>query len=177
MNPGQTGMDARMKAFQEELRSAGIKLTPQRIAIFREIIQACDHPDAETLHGRLRGGMPSLSLDTVYRTLWLLSDLGLIRTMGPGRERIRFEPNLDRHHHFVCTECGLTRDFQSDEFDSIRVPASASRFGRIRETHVEVRGICRSCAGEDPGPVLKEGGHGQETEEIREEDEGPGEGP
>jgi len=83
-----------------------------------------------------------MSLDTVYRALWLLSELGLITTLGPPRERTRFDANLRRHHHFVCRECGLIRDFYSNAFDELRLPQSLKAMGSIETTHVEARGLC-----------------------------------
>ena len=139
-------LERRMKRFEQVCRDAGVKLTHQRMEIFREVAQSCDHPDAETvLHG-VRDRMPTVSLDTVYRTLWLLNDLDLVNTLGPGRERARFDANMSRHHHFVCVRCGLTRDFYSDELDALKLPKGVKSIGHAETTHVEVRGICRACA-------------------------------
>ena len=66
--------------------------------------------------------MPTVSLDTVYRTLWMLHDLGLVSTLGPKRESVRFDANLAQHHHCVCVRCGLARDFESADLDALRVP-------------------------------------------------------
>ena len=87
-----------------------------------------------------------MSLDTVYRTLWLLNDLGLVITLGSSRERTRFDANLNSHHHFVCAKCGYTRDFYSTELDHIELPDAVDTLGTIEATHVEVRGVCRDCA-------------------------------
>ena len=89
--------------------------------------------------------MPTVSLGTVYRTLWLLNDLGLITTLGPRRESMRFDANLEHHHHYVCVRCGLAKDFQSVELNALRVPETVRGFGSVAVTHVEVRGICRRC--------------------------------
>jgi len=140
---------SRMRRFERACREAGAKLTPQRIEIFREVARTGDHPDAETIHRRVRDRMPTVSLDTIYRTLWLLVDLGIVRTLGPGRERARFDANLDPHHHFVCVKCGLTRDFHSKDFDDLAPPDSLKAFGRVEATHVEARGLCLECAGKD----------------------------
>jgi Fur family peroxide stress response transcriptional regulator len=139
-------VDRRMARFGKVCRDAGVKLTHQRIEIFREVAGADDHPDAETVRRRVRKRLPTVSLDTVYRALWLLTDLGLVRTLGPSRERTRFDANLGRHHHFVCTRCGMTRDFTSDAFDGLGPPASVGELGQVGETHVEVRGVCHGCA-------------------------------
>jgi Fur family transcriptional regulator, peroxide stress response regulator len=139
-------VEQRMKHFEEICRAEGIKLTHQRMEIFREVAQTIDHPDAEQIFQRVRDRMPTVSLDTVYRTLWLLNDLGLVVTLGTSRERTRFDANLNSHHHFVCGKCGYTRDFYSNELDNIVLPDSLQSFGEIQGTHVEVRGICRECS-------------------------------
>ena len=146
MKIGKPQIEERMDHLERVCRDAGVKLTHQRMEIFREVALSGDHPDAEAVFLGVRRRIKSLSLDTVYRALWLLSDLGLITTLGAPRERTRFDANLTRHHHFVCSECGSTRDFYSDEFDELRAPDSVKTLGRIEETHVEVRGVCRACA-------------------------------
>ena len=139
-------VERRMKHFEAVCRDEGVKLTHQRIEIFREIAQTGDHPDADQVFQRVRDKLPTVSLDTVYRTLWLLKDLGLITTLGTSRERTRFDANLTSHHHFVCRQCGFTRDFYSADLDNIKLPESVDYLGQIEATHVEVRGICQNCA-------------------------------
>lgn len=138
-------VEQRMKLFETVCRNEGIKLTHQRIEIFREVAQTGDHPDADQVFQRVRDRIPTVSLDTVYRTLWLLNDLGLVTTLGSSRERTHFDANLNSHHHFVCGICGCTRDFYSKDLDNIILPDSVGAFGEIEATHVEVRGICREC--------------------------------
>lgn len=147
MDGNDSDIDTRMAHFEEACRAAGAKLTHQRREIFRVVAGTGDHPDAETVYQRVRQRMPSVSLDTIYRTLWLLVDLGLVQTLGPGRDRTRFDGNLDRHHHFVCVKCGLTQDFYSADFDDLAPPESLKEIGHVQATHVEVRGLCRGCGG------------------------------
>lgn len=146
MRPSKSEIATRMAGFEDLCRSAGIRLTHQRLEIFREVARSGEHPDAETVHKLVRERMPTVSLDTVYRTLWLLSDHGLITRLGAARERTRFDANLTRHHHFVCVRCGLTRDFTSQEMDDLKLPKAARAFGEVEGTFVEVRGVCRECA-------------------------------
>ena len=89
--------------------------------------------------------------ESVYRTLWLLSDMGLVSTLGPRRESVRFDANLAHHHHYVCMRCGLARDFESKELNALRIPVPVRGFGSIVGTRVEVRGICGRCAKERAG--------------------------
>lgn len=138
-------IDKQIDHLKEVLKENGVKLTHQRVEVFREIAQTKDHPDAERVFQRLRKKLPMISLDTVYRTLWLLKDLGLIATIGYSRESTRFDANLDRHHHFVCVKCGMTRDFYSDKLYNLRLPDSVNDFGTVQTAHIEVKGICKEC--------------------------------
>lgn len=139
-------IETRIDHFENVCRDAGLKLTHQRQEIFREVAQTHDHPDAENVFRRIRKRLPTVSLDTVYRTLWLLNDLGLIHTFGSHHARARFDANLNRHHHFVCISCGLMEDFYSAEFDSLTIPDSLQSVDTVKEMQVEVRGICNACA-------------------------------
>ena len=138
-------IEQRMERFEEVCRNSGMKLTHQRMEIFREVAQTGDHPDAKKVYQGVRERMSTVSQDTVYRTLWMLKDLGLITTLGPPREQARFDANLSHHHHFVCVRCGLTRDFYSDVFDELRLPDAVKAFGRVETTQVEVKGVCLKC--------------------------------
>lgn len=143
-------VERRMEQFKTVCRDKGIKMTHQRMEIFREVAQTGDHPGAEQVHERVRRRIPTVSLDTVYRTIWLLKDLGLVVTLGQEYARARFDANLNEHHHFVCSHCGFTRDFYSSDLNTITLPTDAGHLGQAESTHVEVRGICRECINTQP---------------------------
>ncbi len=136
----------RLEHLSRVVRESGVKVTHQRLEIFKELARSEDHPDAETLFRAVKKRMPTVSLDTVYRTLWMLRDHGLVTTLGPNRDAVRFDVNLDRHHHYVCVKCGSVRDFTSDALNGIRLPDSLRELGTIVEAQVEVRGLCANCA-------------------------------
>jgi Fur family peroxide stress response transcriptional regulator len=139
-------VERRLDRLKSESRAAGLKLTHQRLEVFREVAASLDHPAADAIFEKVRRRLPTVSLDTVYRTLWLLEDLGLVRTLGPRQDSVRFDANLEPHHHYVCVRCGLARDFESVELDTLRVPEAVEKLGRVSGTHVEVRGVCRRCS-------------------------------
>ena len=141
MNVAKTEVERRIDGFKAACKQAGVKLTHQRLEIFREVAASIEHPDAEMVFRAVQARMPTVSLDTVYRTLWLLSDLGLISRLGPRRESVRFDANLAQHHHYVCMRCGLTRDFESPALDAIRVPSAVRDLGSIVAMQVQVRGL------------------------------------
>ncbi|HVP89631.1 MAG TPA: transcriptional repressor [Terriglobales bacterium] len=131
--------------FEREIRRAGVKRTPQRMAIFREVARTGDHPDIETVYKNVRRKMPTVSLDTVYRALALFRDLGLVMTVRPLDDRARFDANMAPHHHFVCTRCGALRDLTDPRLDGLEMPRGAAALGRVDSRHVEFRGVCADC--------------------------------
>ena len=130
---------------QTAAKSRGLKMTPQRLEIFRALMSCEGHPDADTVLQTVRKQMPTISADTVYRTLASLFELGLINRLGPPGDRVRFDANPVRHHHFVCTSCGEVRDFHDERFDALTIPSELSSWGDVSNFNVEVRGRCFSC--------------------------------
>lgn len=153
-------IEHRLERLKAVAKEAGVKLTHQRLEIFRELAGTEEHPDAEAIFRAVQQRMPTVSLDTVYRTLWKLHDLGLVTTLGPQRDGVRFDANLDPHHHYVCVRCGLVRDFESEELNGLRLPDALEKLGSIVDAHVEVRGLCAECqkaaeSNRDPAPKQK----------------------
>jgi len=144
-DPHTKEIEKRMGQIKKDLKRRGLKLTQQRLEIFNEVAGSGDHPCAETIYRVVRKRLPTVSLDTVYRTLWLFLDLGLIATLGPARERVRFDANITPHHHFVCRQCGTAYDFCSPELDRLEVPGEIEVFGQGEKINVEVQGLCRKC--------------------------------
>jgi Fur family peroxide stress response transcriptional regulator len=139
-------LQKRMNRLKAGLKRSGMKLTFQRLEIFREVAKSLDHPDVEKVFLAVRRKMPTISLDTVYRTLWLLIDLGLLTTLGPPRGRVRLDANLSSHHHFICRKCGMTRDFLSPKFDRLKIPNAVKVLGTVESTKIEIKGICFRCS-------------------------------
>ena len=135
----------RLAVSADACRRHGIKATHQRTEILRELAGTEEHPDAETVYRNVRKRMPAISLDTVYRTLKLFEEKGVIVRMGAMKERARFDANTSRHHHFVCMQCGLVRDFYDEAFNSLKPPQKVPDMGCVDSVYVELRGFCRTC--------------------------------
>ena len=138
-------LSRRMDAFRDACRREGLKVTHQRLEVFRELTRRGDHPDAESIHRRLRRRMPTVSLDTVYRNLCTFEKLGVASRVSAISSRARFDADCDRHQHFICSRCGLVRDFHSHEIDAFRPPRGVRKLGSVKSVHVEVRGVCSAC--------------------------------
>ena len=138
-------IEKQVESFLASCRRHGIRVTHQRTEILRELASTEEHPDAETLYRRVRRRIPAMSLDTVYRTLRMLEYKGVISRVGSVRDKARFDANTDRHHHFVCCECGMIGDFYSDVLDRFPVPREVAEMGSVDGVYVELRGRCRKC--------------------------------
>jgi Fur family transcriptional regulator, peroxide stress response regulator len=134
--------------FESDCRRRGIRVTPQRLAVYRAVVEDATHPSAEEVHARLHGRMSSLSPATVYRTLEFLEAEGLVRRVSTTESLCRFDANVGTHQHLVCRECGAIRDWQGGaaHFEELGL-VEASGF-RVQEVDVRLVGICSRCAGE-----------------------------
>lgn len=141
----QSQIHERLHRYIGVCRDAGIRITPQRTEILRCLAGSEAHPDAETVYTCVRKVMPAMSLDTVYRTLRLFETKRVIVRMGAGGERARFDANISQHHHFVCTQCGLVRDFHDEQFNTLKPPPAVAEMGEVASTYVELRGVCAKC--------------------------------
>lgn len=131
--------------FETICKTAGLKVTQQRLEIYRELLEARDHPSAETLHKRLAKRLPTLSLDTVYRTLATFEQCKVVQRLETRESQARFEALTSRHHHFLCHQCGKVIDFMWPGFDAIEPPASLTGIGAVEGAHVVMHGQCADC--------------------------------
>ena len=133
-----------MTALMDALRSAGLRLTPQRLAIVQCLAGDETHPTAQELYERLQRRFPTISVATVYNTLSALGGIGHCRQLDMGGPS-RFDPNTAPHDHAVCERCGAIRDV--DRVMRPRAEPGCTLPG-FRVEHVEriYRGICAKCA-------------------------------
>ena len=127
----------------QAFRARGLKITPQRQAIFRALHHNDRHPTAESVYESVVTEMPAISLRTVYQTLHDLAEMGELHALDLGTGSVRFDPNVDDHHHIVCDRCATVRDVQ---LDIASLDAPAFQDFRVDSTQVIFRGRCTACA-------------------------------
>jgi Fe2+ or Zn2+ uptake regulation protein len=127
-------------------RAQGLRVTPQRQAIFRLLHGNGSHPTVEALYEAAAVEMPTISLKTVYQTVHDLEALGELRVLDLGTGSVRVDPNVDAdHHHLVCTECGRVRDVPL-AFDDGKLPQRLRRDFTVDAVEVIFRGRCADCS-------------------------------
>ncbi len=147
--PTGTALTARIERLLAQCRQAGMNVTPQRIAIYRALLEASDHPNPEGIYARVRTSMPSLSLATIYKTLDALARLGLVSELPATGNSRRYDGNVDFHHHLVCTRCDRVTDYYDPALDRIPLPSRLPGF-RARRMSVHIHGLCAACAQAGP---------------------------
>lgn len=135
----------KVRDFEKRCRESGLKLTPQRSAVYKALINTDMHPTAEDIYREVRKEMPAISLDTVNRTLLTLAEIGAAFIVeGTGQPR-RFDGGLEDHQHFLCIKCGKVIDFHHPPFDNIQLPHEIEgKFKVLRKT-VYLEGLCEPC--------------------------------
>jgi Fe2+ or Zn2+ uptake regulation protein len=132
----------------ELFRRRGLRVTPQRQAIFGLLQGDQTHPTVEALYDRARTDMPTISLKTVYQTVHDLEDLGELHVLDLGTGSVRVDPNVEHdHHHLVCTVCGRVRDVPV-EVAGLRLPARYRQAFTVDDVQVIFRGRCETCSPE-----------------------------
>lgn len=149
MTPLSKSIDQLTQAFRE----SGLRLTHQRLEIYRELMEAKDHPTAEQLYRRLRGRIPTLSLDTVYRTLTTLVTHGMVKRLETVESQARFDTTRQRHHHLICKRCNEIMDFHWPLLDETPLPGAVDSWGRLDGANVVVYGVCARCLAGDTQPT------------------------
>ena len=128
----------------QTLKSKDLRVTPQRYAVYANLLSRTDHPTVEQLLGDLNRNFPVSSQATVYSSLQALREVGLVREVLLEEGVSRYDANVEPHHHFRCRQCGGIEDVAWDAFQTLDL--SQLRPGLQPDTYeVTVYGVCDRC--------------------------------
>jgi Fur family peroxide stress response transcriptional regulator len=136
-------LDARVGDMIERCRSSGMNMTPQRVVIYRALLESEDHPSPEALRDRVKDQLPAVSLATIYKTLDTLVELGLASELPVIGNTKRYDGNMGQHHHLVCDSCGLVEDFDDEQLSALPLPRT--RGFQPKSVSIHIHGLCSSC--------------------------------
>ena len=134
-----------IELFKTRCREAGLKITPQRVAVFNALSKSKEHPSAESVYKIVKKAIPSISFDTVNRTLNTLAQIGAAFIVEGSGDVKRFDANLDNHQHFKCVKCKRIIDFHDESLDNIVLPKELTGDFTVLRKCVYVEGICNNC--------------------------------
>jgi Fur family peroxide stress response transcriptional regulator len=138
-----------VKVTQEDIRrkfrERGLKVTPQRAAIYLALAETSRHPTAEDLYRAVKRLHPMISQNTVYYTLGTLKTAGLVHEVNYWHDRSRFDANMALHHHVICLGCRKIQDLSDAALDRLTIPARGNAGFQILGHRVEFHGYCADC--------------------------------
>ena len=138
-------IEASVEGLVSRCRAAGMNMTPQRLGIYRSLLDSYDHPSPEALYERVRAQMPSISLATIYKTLDTLVELGFASELPSTGDTKRYDANMDHHHHLVCRSCNAVEDFDDETLSAVKAPRRLNGF-QPEYVSIHVHGLCRRCS-------------------------------
>lgn len=154
-----------MSSFRPKVdwRAAGLKRTPQREIVLGIVCTHHDHPTAETVFTEARRTAPGISLATVYRTLRLLKERGLVLEFSGGGYPSRYDVTLNDHEHVRCVACGAVEDVELPEAREIRRLVSARTQYQVKPYPLIFHGLCLGCESKSLGTCTNPPGPGPST--------------
>lgn len=132
-----------------ELKSANVRITPQRYAVLEHLIEHRDHPTADEIYQALADRFPNMSVATVYNNLRLFVKIGFVQEMKYGDASSRFDFSRRRHYHAICNKCGKIVDFYYPGLEDVEMAAGQLTGFAISEHRLEVYGTCPECQKEE----------------------------
>jgi Fur family ferric uptake transcriptional regulator len=143
-------MEARIEKIKGQLQSQGYKLTPQREATVRVLLEnEEDHLSAEDVFMLVKDKAPEIGLATVYRTLELLSDLHVVEKMnfgdGVARYDLRNDSSHHHHHHLICVQCGAVDEIMEDWLGPLEERLDKEFRFTVLDHRLDFQGICHRC--------------------------------
>jgi Fur family peroxide stress response transcriptional regulator len=134
-----------IRLFEQKCRNHNLSITPQRVAIYRELVSSTNHPSAVDIFNKVREYFSNISLDTVSRTLLTFQQIGLAKVVESSGDPKRFDSNLEPHHHFRCMSCGKIVDFKNESYDALEIPRELAAKYLVVEKKVHLEGLCDRC--------------------------------
>ncbi len=131
--------------FEERCRRHGLPITVQRRTIYEFVCQRSDHPTADQICQGVRKQLPNVSRMTVYRVLDALIGIGALRKVCSPGSATRFDANIQRHHHLVCTQCDKLIDYEDESLDDLPLPRPRGKGFKVDDYSIQFRGICADC--------------------------------
>ncbi|MCM8709791.1 transcriptional repressor [Clostridium sp. SYSU_GA19001] len=134
-----------MNNLTEIFKEKKLKLTPQRIAVYKYLKSSKEHPSAETIYKALQPEYPTMSLATVYKALKTLVEVGLVQELNVGEGNFRYDGNICNHPHIQCLSCGRVDDIEGFCFTDLNTSIKQYTDYEVLTNQVYFYGLCKDC--------------------------------
>lgn len=134
-----------LNQFFEQCRQAKLSVTPQRLAVYKALLNHKNHPSPEMIYNDVLPDFPTISFATVYKILETFELNGIISKVTSLHNTLRYDPLKERHHHIICTKCKNIIDIKNKELDDLPIPPEVKKGNRLIDFSVHFNVICRKC--------------------------------
>jgi Fur family transcriptional regulator, peroxide stress response regulator len=134
-----------MENLMQQLRDRRIAVTPQRLAVMAVLQSRRDHPSADHIYQEVRRQLPAISFNTVYKTLEILCQQGMVIKVNPLHAVARYDGETGRHAHLICRQCHQIIDLDWEGSDVPAIPAEALQGFKIEHPSLTLWGLCPGC--------------------------------
>ena len=131
--------------FIKKCKTNALSVTPQRLAIYKAIINEKSHPNPETVYNTIKPDFPTISLATVYKTLETFEKYRIVSVVTPLHETVRYDAEMKHHHHIVCVRCKKVVDLMDDELNKLHIPKKVKRGNTFVDYSIQFNVICAEC--------------------------------
>jgi Fur family transcriptional regulator, peroxide stress response regulator len=134
-----------MEKLIQQLRDRRIAVTPQRLAVMAVLQSRRDHPTADHIYQEVRRQLPAISFNTVYKTLEILCQQGMVIKVNPLHAVARYDGETGRHAHLICRQCHQIIDLDWEDSEVPTLPAEALQGFQIEHPSLTLWGLCPRC--------------------------------
>lgn len=134
-----------MKDIATIFKEKKLKLTPQRLAVYKYLMSTKEHPSVEIIYNHLHSEYPTMSLATVYKAIKTLVEINLIQELNVGEGNFRYDANTCPHPHIQCIGCGKVEDLDGFSLEKLNTEATNYTTFNVLYNKVYFYGTCKDC--------------------------------
>jgi Fur family peroxide stress response transcriptional regulator len=141
----KTDLQVRVNQMAECLKQQGLRLTPQRLAVLKALVENNHHPTAEQIYDHVRADFPTTSLATVYKTLAVLKEMGQIVELGFNDGSNRYDLITETHAHLICIRCKSILDAEVKGINQFVQQVITQHGYQLVGQRLDIFGVCPQC--------------------------------
>jgi Fur family peroxide stress response transcriptional regulator len=138
-------VEDQIENFIKKCKTNALSVTPQRLAIYKALINDKTHPNPEAVYNSIKPDFPTISLATVYKTLETFEKHKIISVVTALHETVRYDAEMKNHHHIVCVKCKKVVDLMDDELNKLQVPLKVKKGNTFVDFNIQFNVICAEC--------------------------------
>ena len=137
--------EQKKETFISHCRRIGLNVTPQRLAVYKAIMNDSSHPSPETIYNKVKAEHPTISFATVYKTLEAFRENGIVSMVTALHNTVRYDPMVQQHHHLVCVRCKKVIDVEDEALNQLALPEQALQGSELLNYSIQFNILCEEC--------------------------------